>query len=250
MSQSIEISKVDFSPLISELKVIFGDIQSNEIMSAAGRDIKSLADQLAEKAILKFLKGVLDIPVLTEESGVIGEFETSGLRWVIDPLDGTVNFTRGLPLFCTSIALWKGDTPVFGLIYDIPNSVEYKGIVGEGFWINGERASVSSTHESKQAILTTGFPVNRDFESDSLKQFITRIQDFKKIRLLGSAALSLSTVASGKTDAYSEENIMFWDVAAGLALVKAAGGDIWFRKGSKEHSLDVVATNGLVELNF
>jgi myo-inositol-1(or 4)-monophosphatase len=188
-----------------------------------GRDIKLLADREAEAAALEVLLGT-GHPVLAEESGELGELD--GLFWVVDPLDGTLNFKRGLPISCVSIGLVQGDTPLLGVILDFHRGELFSGVVGQGAWCNGEAIAVSDVAQAERAVLTTGFPTYRDFGDDSLLQFVRDVQRFKKVRLLGSAALSLAWVACGRVDAYAEDDIMLWDVAAGLALVRAAGGEV------------------------
>ena len=96
--------------------------------------------------------------------------------------------------------------------------------MNKGAWLNGQKISTNKVKEKSQAILATGFPVSTDFSKDALLDFVEDIRGYKKIRLLGSAALSLAYVACGRADVYKENNIKIWDVAAGLALVKAAGG--------------------------
>ena len=108
---------------------------------------------------------------------------------------------------------------------------------------------VSTVATTQQSVLATGFPVKREYDSGSLNKFINQVQQFKKIRMIGSAALSLAYVASGVYDAYYEEDIMMWDVAAGVALVKAAGGDYFLKPGKKENSVVCGATNGAISIS-
>ena len=213
------------------------------IQSQAGRDIKTRADMAAEESIIRLLTPS-GLPVLAEESAEGSEVNSNGLRWLVDPLDGTMNFSRHFPVCGVSIGLWHGMMPVLGAIYDLGQRSLYTGIAGQGAWCNGQLIKVSATPDRAQSILATGFPVGRDFGKASLDQFMGRVQTFKKIRMLGSAALSLARVAEGVFDSYYEEDIMIWDVAAGLALVVAAGGTINVRPGRSVNSLVVSATNG------
>jgi len=203
-------------------------INRSDILSDSGRDIKHQADIDSEQLIIETLQ-TLNHPVLAEESGEHGIFSEDAPYWVIDPLDGTLNYSYTIPLCCVSIALWKQDTPILGVIYDFIHDELFTGIVGQGAWCNEKPIIVNKTTEFNQAILATGFPVNRDFSDQAIQNFVKQIQAFKKVRLLGSAALSLAYVAYGRIDAYKEENIMFWDVAAGIALVKAAGGFVAYK---------------------
>ena len=176
------------------------------------------------------LKRQCDIPVLTEESGELGIIG-DGLYWIVDPIDGTYNFLKGLELCCVSVALWEGDRPVLGVIYEFKSDKMYSGIVGEGAWCNGEPMHTSQTDTLGKASLATGFPVYRDYSDQALVKFTESVKCFKKIRMLGTAATSIAYVASGKIDVYMEEDIMLWDVAAGVALVLAAGGTVMLEQG-------------------
>lgn len=207
-------------------------VQTKLVLSAEGKDIKLQADQDSEGAILAALASS-GYPVLAEESGEHGETSTKEAMWVIDPLDGTMNFNRGLPICCVSVGLLYNGEPVLGVIYDFNHENWYTGIVGEGAWLNDEVMKVSDVRERSQGILSTGFPVNRDYSGGALEEFIEQIQQFKKVRFLGSAAMSLAYVASGCVDAYTEDDIMLWDVAAGVALVKAAGGYVELKPSEK-----------------
>jgi myo-inositol-1(or 4)-monophosphatase len=193
------------------------------VLNSVGRDIKLQADQDAERVILKALSGS-DYPVLAKESGEHGDIDGDGPMWAVDPLDGTMNFKRGLPICCVSIGLMQGNEPILGVIYDFNHDDLYTGINWQGAFLNGNEMSVSDVDTRADAVLSTGFPLNRDFSTEALGEFIDQIQTYKKVRFLGSAAMSLAYVASGCVDAYVEDDIMLWDVAAGVALVQAAGG--------------------------
>ncbi len=195
-----------------------------EVLQSQGRDLKLRADRQSEALIVKALRRHSDYPILTEESGALGEARLSHPLWIVDPLDGTANFSRGIPLCCTCIALWDRSRPVLGVIYDFANNNLYTGLAGHGAFLNGRRIRVSSVRNPAQGILVTGFPLHSDLEDAALQRTFNRIRAFKKVRMLGSAAMSLAFVAGGQADAYVEQSIMLWDVAAGLALVRAAGG--------------------------
>ena len=195
------------------------------------------ADLNSESLVLSRLKG--SFPVLSEESG--GE-RHSGPTWIVDPLDGTVNYFRGIPNCCVSIALWDRE-PILGVVYDFNRHELFAGIADEGITLNGQPITVSPIDQKNKAICFTGFPVATSFEDGALTEFVGLVRGYKKVRLLGSAALSLAYVACGRGDVYRERDIRLWDVAAGLALVKAAGGSYQCRGNDP---LDVLAHNGLV----
>lgn len=215
--------------LAREAATLAGDLLSREfgqpkkVLSAEGKDIKIQADRDAEHIILKRLEET-GYPILAEESGEHGECDTADVFWVVDPLDGTMNFMRDLPMNCVSIALCSAGDPVLGVVYDFNRDECFHGIVGQGAGMNDVPISVASTVERNQAVLATGFPAKSGFDRDTLNAFVSRVQHFKKIRMLGTAALSLAYVACGRVDMYLEDDIMLWDVAAGMALVEAAGG--------------------------
>jgi len=234
----------DAAKVIDKVGVKYRDVEKELI-----RDVKIRADRELESIILNRLLGETSYPVLSEESGYLGGDKTSSdYRWIVDPLDGSLNFSRGIPINCISIALWKGLAPKLGVIYDFNRSEIFSGVVGEGAWLNGKPINVSGIDEKSCAVLCTGFPVATDFSKTSLLDFVEKIRMYKKIRLLGSAALSLAYVACGRADVYAENDIKIWDVAAGIALVKAAGGNVDIlnldRTGS---TLNIAAANGLLQ---
>jgi myo-inositol-1(or 4)-monophosphatase len=230
------------------------DAYSSEpvVLSDSGKDIKTEADKTAEATVLKAVQST-GYAILSEESGLSNTdkkfstiCESSLPIWIIDPLDGTYNFTRGFPMCCVSIALWQGLNPVLGVIYDFVSDTIYSGSVDNGASCNGKAIQVSRIQNHDQAALATGFPSSRDYSDAALEASIRSIQRFKKIRMIGSAALSLAHVSSGNVDAYMEDDIWLWDVAAGLALVKSAGGTYKISGVKDTFQLDVFAANGLL----
>ena len=192
-------------------------------LPSQGKDVKLEVDVETEKLILRTLGQGSDYPVLAEESGETGAIE-SGPCWVVDPLDGTANYLRGVPMCCVSIALMDGERAVLGVIYDFNRGELFAGRAGGGATLNDAPMFVSGVKDVGEAFLCTGFPTHRDYGDDAVKEFVELVQKFKKVRMLGSAALMLAYVACGRVDAYVEEDIMLWDVAAGVALIEAAGG--------------------------
>jgi myo-inositol-1(or 4)-monophosphatase len=216
------------------------------VESIAAKDIKTAADRHAEKIIENVLQP-LGFPMLSEENRKDVSAER-GVRWLIDPLDGTMNFSRGFPFCAVSVALWKDEEPILGVVHDLFSSQVYGGVVGEGAWLDEQPINVSSLGEHSQAMLATGFPSGRDYGTEALGMFVGKIQQFKKVRMLGAASLMLAQVAAGRFDVYEEEDIYLWDVAAGVALVAAAGGRVHIRPGSSKHKCHVLAWNGTLPL--
>lgn len=233
---AVSTAKKSGLALLSEENII--------INGSKDKDIKLQSDLDSEEIIFSELKKESNFDILSEESGFIKGSSNSSFRWIVDPLDGSLNFSRKIPICCISIALWDNDIPVLGVIYDFNNDKMYRGIVGEGSYCNDIPINVSSVIDKKDSIICTGFPVYSTFESDNLLKFVTKLQTFKKVRLLGSAALSSVMVASGSVEVYNESSIALWDVAAGIAIVEAAGGYVEYNFiDSKNHLLDVWAFN-------
>lgn len=215
-----------------------------EVSQDFERDVKVLADAKLESIILERLSENSQFAILSEEAGYLATDEQKeDYFWIVDPLDGSVNFSRGIPFNCVSIALWKGMDPLLGVIYDFHHKEMFSGLVGDGAWLNNSPIMTSEVAEKKHAILCTGFPVRTDFSNKSLNDFVLKIKEYKKVRLFGSASLSLAYVACGRVDAYSENDIMLWDVAAGIALVKAAGGIVQYSSTQDANILRVFAGN-------
>ncbi len=209
------------------------------------REMKSAVDCKLEKIILDYLKPT-GIPILSEESGEHVGSCNDGLRWVVDPLDGTVNFVRGIAPCAVSIALWQGDAPIFGVISEYPSCRLAWGGRLFGAFIDGSPVAVSAIKEKHKAIICTGFPSRFDFSSRSVATFSEMASSYAKVRMLGAASLSLLHVAKGSADVYSEQDIMIWDVAAGLAIVEGAGGSVSVLPGRFKNAHNIFASNGLV----
>lgn len=190
--------------------------------SAEGKDLKLSSDKASEKIIIEILSQT-GLPILSEEAGLVGGEENK--YWIIDPLDGSVNYYRGIDEYCcVSIALWDNGSPILGVVNRFMQNELYVGEVGTGASLNGVEIHTSDSEITSQSIMTSGFPVKRNYNSENLYKFVSRVQCFKKVRMFGAAAVSGVFVASGKVDAYFEEEIMLWDVAGASAITKAAGG--------------------------
>ncbi len=192
--------------------------------SAIGRDIKLQQDKASEALIIAALREAAPFPVLSEEAGWIGGQPAPGEAWwAVDPLDGSWNFFRGVPLCCVSVALCRDDKAVLGAIYDFNRDELFSGGPGLGFRQDGVPVEPPAR---PRAVLSTGLPAKADHSPEGLARVIGRFEGWTKIRMIGSAALSLAWVACGRFDGYEEEGINWYDVAAGCALVEAAGGEI------------------------
>ena len=194
----------------------------SKVISSVEKDIKLRADFTSEKIIVSYLSKHSDYPFISEESYENGNFDlqSNTPQWIIDPLDGSLNYSRGIPLSCVSIALWKSGEPILGVVYDFNRNELFSRLSGKALLINNVEISTTTTSKVKnKSVIATGFPSGGSFEEATLLSFVKKIQDYKKVRLLGSAALSLAWVAADRMDAYCEEGIYFWDVAAGVVLL-------------------------------
>ncbi len=196
------------------------------------KDVKLKADVESEKLIRARLAGT-GLPVIGEEQGGDPTLpERDEPYWVIDPLDGTYNYLRGVPLCCVSIGLMRGMEPILGVIHDFNLDETLSALATGPLLLNGEELRPEWPEQIDHAVLLTGFPAGRDYSGPALTAFISEVQRFKKIRMMGSAALALAWVARGLADAYCEESIRIWDIAGGLALAKAAGVAVRIRPSS------------------
>jgi len=223
-------------------------LKYNQLEKNIGREVKIRADRELNKILVEELNKRTSFNIVSEEEkeNVIYENE---YNWILDPLDGSLNYLRGIPIYCISLGLWKGLKPILGVIFDLAKNDIYHGIFGDGAYKNNKQIKVSKVIHFSDAVLCTGFPVNYSYSKENIIEFAGNVGKFKKIRLFGSAAMSLCFLASGKVDAYTEDNIMIWDVAAGIAIVNAAGGNVRFTKGEVKNSLFVSATNGALPNN-
>ena len=214
-------------------------LEKKEIFKEDGRDIKLIIDQDTEKLIRSSLRAT-NIPILGEEYG--GEVSEERY-WVIDPIDGTANYFRGLDECCISIALMEGNEALIGVIFNFNNNQMYTALKNGGAFLNDKRITVSNVSSRDKASITTGFPASESI--DSSMQFLEDLKGWKKVRMFGSAALSCAYVASGKCDYYAEKGVYLWDIAAGICLVKEAGGCADFKLIDKER-YEVVFSNNLL----
>lgn len=189
-----------------------------------------------------------DHEVLGEEGGAGKEGkEGSRFRWIIDPIDGTTNYVHGLAIFCVSIALEIDGQLAVGVIYDPMAEELFTAERGEGARLNGQRIHVTETKDLGDALLCTGFPYSvREKPGHLIYGFAEFMRQSRAVRRLGSAALDLCYVAAGRFDAFYEESLQAWDIAAGALLVEEAGGRVTGTRGEAftAHAGHVVASNG------
>ncbi len=214
----------------------------NRILFSSDKDIKLKADIDSENIIKQVISTESIIPILAEESG-LQEESLPEVFWVVDPLDGTANYARDIPICCVSIALVQDLKPLLGVIYDFNNSSLFEGSVDTQALCNNQPIKVSNVSNPSEGILLTGLPNDTDYSEKGLKKMIKDFQNWRKIRMIGSAAMACTYIASGKAEAYSESKTYLWDIAAGAALVNAAGGKAVIKNQNDKFQVDVLFTN-------
>jgi myo-inositol-1(or 4)-monophosphatase len=224
--------------------------QRQRVNAVAAHDIKLEIDVQAQALISKLLLEEFPAHALYGEEGIVGD-QSSDHQWIVDPLDGTVNYFYGIPHFCISIALRLRGEIIVGVIHDPIRDEMWEGQNGDVSKLNGNPIHVSNRTELAEAVISiglakTGETINKNFPL--LQQMIHRV---RKCRVLGSAALDMAYVACGRLDAYIETGISLWDIAAGCLLVENAGGAIDLRlQENMKDKYSITASNGLIDLKL
>jgi len=214
------------------------------VAAEEGREVKIDADTRAEAIILAALERASPYAAISEEAGWVRVNERGDrFVWAVDPLDGSVNYLRHYPHCAVSIALLDNGEPILGVVDCFALAERFTGAVGIGAWLNGAPMRVSAIADPAGGILQTGVPSRAS--DASMRLFEARLKAWRKVRMIGSAASALAYVAAGRAEAYRESGSMIWDVAAGCALVKAAGGVCRIEGERLDRPLEVAAGNGL-----
>lgn len=216
-----------------------------QILLNEGRDVKLYLDIETEEIIKKNISSKNPFPILGEETGLSDNL--TEYYWVIDPLDGTSNFLRNIPISCVSIALMQDETPILGAIYDFNNDDMYSGHKKSKAFLNSEEIKVSNILHKNESTLVTGIPAKTNYADKEFSKMISDFQSWKKIRMIGSAAMAAAYVASGKAEEYKEDGIFLWDVAAGAAIVNAAGGKATMKNFQSDYRVDAKFFNNKIE---
>ena len=220
------------------------DILNNSIFTS-DRDVKLEADIAAENLIKGIIESESSFPILAEESGKSAD-DLGDTFWVVDPLDGTVNYARNIPLCCISIALVQNLNPVIGVIYDFNNDDLYEGTKETKALLNNKLINVSDIVEKNKGILVTGLPNATDYSDEAMLKMVKDFQSWRKVRMIGSAAMASAYVASGKADLYKEFGTYLWDIAAGAAIINAAGGKADIKNRRDNFQVDVYFSNSKI----
>lgn len=219
------------------------------VKSKDGRnDLVTEADHASEKRIIEIIRESFpDHHILTEESGDLSS--TSPYKWIIDPIDGTVNFANGIPLSCVSIAVEKEGEMIMGAVYNPFMNEFYFAERGKGATLNDKPISVSKKEAVQYSLLVTGFPYTYlNEENGPLDTFGRFIRAGIPVRRFGSAAIDLCWVACGRLDGYFEHQLNAWDSAAGFLIVEEAGGKVTDFDGNNysPYQPKLIATNGKI----
>jgi myo-inositol-1(or 4)-monophosphatase len=233
--------------------------QKSILSKSSAIDLVTEYDRAAETLILERLRSQFpEHSFVAEESGASGFLENgreNPYTWYIDPLDGTNNFAHGFPVFCVSLALYEGQRPLVGVIYDPVRGECFSAVAGQGAYLKTAETTiplqVSRAETLLGSLLATGFPYDRHTSRlDNIAQLAAFLKRAQGIRRTGSAALDLAYVAAGRLDGYWEFKLNSWDVAAGVLLVMEAGGKATGMDGrplSLSGKVDLVASNGLIQ---
>ncbi len=224
--------------------------RAKQVNESHQHDIKLELDVRCQKLITRVLAQAFpSIPVLGEE-GIDAASEQAVARWVVDPIDGTVNFAYGIPHAAVSIALQVRTADGFhsevGVVYDPFMDDLWTAIRGKPARLNGRIAKVSTRARLDESIVSLGFAKSQDSLKAAQADFLELTHRVRKIRIMGSAALALTYVACGRFDAYVEAGVRLWDIAAGGLIVECAGGSFVTQALPGEHRYGLIASNGLI----
>lgn len=221
------------------------NIRALEINKKGVRDFVTEVDMHAERALVEHLHNLFPAAGFITEEKTVSQ-EQHEYNWIIDPLDGTMNYVHGIPLYSISVALQKDDEPLIGMVYEIVHDEFFFTWKGGQSFCNDDVIRVGETNDLKDALIVTGFPYIRTDErttalANSIKYFLDRGRD---IRRLGTAATDLSYIACGRIDIYYEGFLNTWDIAAGILIVRNAGGTVTnFSNENNFSQGQVVASN-------
>ena len=224
----------------------FGEIENLQVSSKGPGDFVTSADKRTEKILIdELLKAHPDYGIVTEEAGFINKSNIKN-RWIIDPIDGTMNFLNGVPQFAISIGYEENNEIKCGVIFNPIMNEMFVAEKGNGAYLNNSRIRVSNKKNLKDALIVTGGPKGASKIKDKIfSEYIKVSNNVSNVRKFGSAALDMAYVACGRFDGYWQRELNYWDIAAGIIILKEAGGFINFFEEDKELPLkkNILATN-------
>ena len=227
----------------------FGEIENLQVSLKGPGDFVTASDKKVEKILINELQEARpSYSILSEEIGQINNDKS--FKWIIDPIDGTANFLHGIPHFAISIGLEHDDEIICGIVYDPIKDEMFVAEKGNGSYLNNQRMRVSSRSKLKDCIVFTGGPKlaskNKELALEEYKKFSSKV--LIPIRKLGSASLDMAYVAAGRCDGFWQRNLNYWDIAAGIILVKEAGGFVTDFEGENRYveNKTILATNSRI----
>ena len=232
-------------PLIRD----FGEVEKLQVSLKGPGDFVTNCDKKVEKILIEELeKARPDYSILSEEIGEINK--GNSCRWIIDPIDGTANFLHGIPHFAISVGLEENKEIVCGIIYDPIKDEMFLAEKGNGSYLNNQRIRVSARSKLEDSIVFTGGPrKNAENKNEALKEYNNfSLVVNTPIRKMGSAALDMAYVAAGRCDGFWQRNLSYWDIAAGIILIKEAGGFVTDFNGNNKYieNKTILATNAKI----
>ena len=229
-------------PLIRD----FGELENLQVSSKGPGDFVSSADKRTEKTIIEELqKAHPEYGIITEETGIINKSNIKN-RWIIDPIDGTMNFLNGIPQFAISIAYEEDNEIICGVIFNPITNEMFCAEKGNGEYLNNSRIRVSNKKKLKDALLVTGGPNGASkIKNKIYSEYINVSNNVSNVRKFGSAALDMAYVACGRFDGYWQRELNYWDIAAGVIILREAGGFIDFFEDDISYPLkkNILASN-------
>tara|TARA_B100000676_G_C18032539_1_gene819658 strand:- start:918 stop:1718 length:801 start_codon:yes stop_codon:yes gene_type:complete len=227
----------------------FGEIENLQVSSKAPGDFVTSADKRTEKIIIEeLLKAHPNYGIISEESGFINKSNKNN-RWIIDPIDGTMNFLNGIPQFAISVAYEEENEVKCGIIFNPVTNEMFSAEKGSGAYLNNSRMRVSNKKKLSEALLVTGGPKQASkIKKKIFSEYINISTQVSNVRKFGSAALDMAYVACGRFDGYWQRELNYWDVAAGIILIKESGGFVDFFEEDKKVPLkkNIIASNSII----
>ena len=227
----------------------FGEIENLQVSSKAPGDFVTSADKRTEKIIIEeLLKAHPNYGIISEEAGYINKSNKNN-RWIIDPIDGTMNFLNGIPQFAISVAYEEENEVKCGVIFNPVTNEMFSAEKGSGAYLNNSRMRVSNKRKLSEALIVTGGPKQASkIKKKIFSEYISISTQVSNVRKFGSAALDMAFVACGRFDGYWQRELNYWDIAAGIILIKESGGFVDFFEEDMKVPLkkNIIASNSII----
>ena len=227
----------------------FGEIENLQVSKKGPGDFVTSADKRTEKILIDELqKAHTDYGIITEETGIINKSNVKN-RWIIDPIDGTMNFLNGVPQFAISVGYEEEGEIICGVIFNPITNEMFCAEKGNGAYLNNSRIRVSNKKKINESLIVTGGPKGGSkIKKKIFSEYINVSNNVSNVRKFGSAALDMAYVACGRFDGYWQRELNYWDIAAGIIIIKEAGGFVDFFEEDTKSPLkrNILATNSYI----